>query len=145
MHLTRQADYTMRLLIHLAVQPDESSTIQEIAQRYGISRHHLTKVAHRAVQAGYVAGLRGRTGGLKLARKPKDIGIGEVLRTVEDWGIVECFAAETNDCVITGGCGLQPILKQALDAWFAVLDRYSLADVVHRKSVLVQLLGCNVA
>jgi len=145
MHLTRQADYTMRLLIHLAVQPDQSATVEQIAQRYKISRHHLTKVAHRAVQAGYVSGVRGRSGGLKLARKPKDICIGEVLRTVEDWDIVECFAAELNACVITGGCGLKPILKQALDAWFAVLDRYSLADVVRRRTVLVQLLGWEVA
>jgi Rrf2 family nitric oxide-sensitive transcriptional repressor len=145
MHLTRQADYTMRLLIHLAVQPEQSATIEQIAQRYGISRHHLTKVAHRAVQAGYVAGVRGRAGGLKLAKSPKDIRIGEVMRTLEDWNIVECFDTESNACVIAGGCGLQPILKQALDAWFAVLDRYSLADVVRRKSALVQLLGWKLA
>jgi Rrf2 family transcriptional regulator, nitric oxide-sensitive transcriptional repressor len=145
MHLTRHADYTMRLLIHLAVQPEESATIEQIAQRYGISRHHLTKVAHRAVQAGYVRGVRGRSGGLKLARKPTDICVGEVLRTVEDWRIVECFEAESNGCVVAGGCGLQPILKESLEAWFAVLDRYSLADVVGRKSVLVQLLGWEAA
>jgi Rrf2 family nitric oxide-sensitive transcriptional repressor len=111
----------------------------------GISRHHLTKVAHRAVQAGYVSGVRGRAGGLKLARSPKDIGIGEVLRAVEDWRVVECFDKDANACVITGGCGLQAILKQALNAWFAVLDRYSLADVVRRKSVLVQLFGWDAA
>jgi Rrf2 family transcriptional regulator, nitric oxide-sensitive transcriptional repressor len=145
MHLTRHADYTMRLLIHLAVQPEESATIEQIAQRYGISRHHLTKVAHRAVQAGYVTGVRGRSGGLKLARKPTDICVGEVLRTMEDWRIVECFEAESNGCVVAGGCGLQPILKESLEAWFAVLDRYSLADVVGRKSVLVQLLGWEAA
>ena len=145
MHLTRHADYTMRLLIHLAVQPDQSATIEQIAQRYGISRHHLTKVAHRAVHAGYVSGVRGRAGGLKLARSPKDISIGEVLRTFEEWNLVECFDADSNACVVAGGCGLQPILKQALDAWFAVLDRYSLADVVRRKHVLVQLLGWDVA
>jgi Rrf2 family transcriptional regulator, nitric oxide-sensitive transcriptional repressor len=145
MHLTRHADYTMRLLIHLAVQPEESATIEQIAQRYGISRHHLTKVAHRAVQAGYVTGVRGRSGGLKLARKPTDICVGEVLRTVEDWRIVECFEAESNGCVVAGGCGLQQILKESLEAWFAVLDRYSLADVVGRKSVLVQLLGWEAA
>lgn len=145
MHLTRQADYTMRLLIHLAVQPDQSATIEQIAGRYGISRHHLTKVAHRAVQAGYVAGARGRAGGLRLARKAQDIGIGEVLRTFEDWKVVECFDANSSACVVAGGCGLQGILKQALDAWFAVLDQYSLADVVHRKNVLVQLLGWEAA
>jgi Rrf2 family transcriptional regulator, nitric oxide-sensitive transcriptional repressor len=135
----------MRLLIHLAVQPDEASTIQEIAERYGISRNHLVKIAHRAVQAGWVEGTRGRGGGLKLARKAKEIGIGQVLRATEDWRTVECFDPVSNRCPIAGGCGLQPILKDALTAYFAVLDRYSLADVVRRKSFLIQLLGLRTA
>jgi Rrf2 family transcriptional regulator, nitric oxide-sensitive transcriptional repressor len=145
MYLTRQADYTMRLLIHLALQPNEPATIQQIAERYGISRNHLMKVAHRTVQAGYVQGVRGRSGGLKLARKPQEIGIGEVLRRMEDWRIVECFDPEANRCPIAGGCGLQSILQEALAAYFSVLDRYSLADVVRRKTLLVQLLGLRVA
>jgi Rrf2 family nitric oxide-sensitive transcriptional repressor len=135
----------MRLLIHLALQPDEPATIQQIAERYGISRNHLMKVANRAVQAGYVQGVRGRAGGLKLAREPKEIGIGEVLRALEDWRMVECFEPATNQCPITGGCGLQAMLKEALEAYFSVLDRYSLADVVRRKPLLVQLLGLRVA
>jgi Rrf2 family transcriptional regulator, nitric oxide-sensitive transcriptional repressor len=145
MYLTRKTDYTMRLLIHLALQPGESATIQEIAERYGISRNHLMKVANRAVQAGYVEAVRGRAGGLKLSRRPKDLGIGEVLRTMEDWKIVECFEPASNRCPITGACGLQSILKEALDAYFAVLDQYSLADVVRRKTLLVQLLGLRIA
>ncbi|HZS55784.1 MAG TPA: Rrf2 family transcriptional regulator [Bryobacteraceae bacterium] len=145
MYLTRQADYTMRLLIHLAIQPDKSATIQEIAEHYRISRNHLMKVANRAVQAGYVEAARGRGGGLKLARRPKEISIGTVLREVEDWRIVECFELASNRCPIAGGCGLRPILKEALDAYLAVLDRYSLADVVNRKNVLIQLLGLKIA
>ena len=141
MYLTRQADYTMRLLIHLAVQPDGAATIQEVAEHYGISRHHLRKVAHRAVQAGYVEGVRGRAGGLKLAKRAKEINVGQVLRRTEDWTMVECFEPASNRCPIAGGCGLQPILQEALEAYLAVLDRYSLADVVHRKALLVQLLG----
>ncbi|MGH9693621.1 MAG: RrF2 family transcriptional regulator [Bryobacteraceae bacterium] len=145
MYLTRKTDYTMRLLIHLALRPGESATIQEIAERYGISRNHLMKVASHAVQAGYVEAVRGRAGGLRLSRRPKDIGIGEVLRTMEDWKIVECFEPTSNRCPITGACGLQSILKEALDAYFVVLDRYSLADVVRRKTLLVQLLGLRIA
>jgi Rrf2 family transcriptional regulator, nitric oxide-sensitive transcriptional repressor len=141
MYITRHADYTLRLLIHLALQPDESRTIKEIAEHYGISRAHLMKVANRAVQAGYVEGVRGRAGGLKLAKLPHEINIGQVLREVEDWKIVECFDAASNQCPIAGACGLQVILKHALEAYFAVLDRYSLADVVRRKTLLVQMLG----
>jgi Rrf2 family nitric oxide-sensitive transcriptional repressor len=77
MYLTRQADYTMRLLIHLAVQPSGVATIKEIAGHYGISRNHLMKVANRAAQAGYVEGVRGRAGGLKLAKRAKEINVGQ--------------------------------------------------------------------
>ncbi|MCU1292793.1 MAG: Rrf2 family transcriptional regulator [Bryobacterales bacterium] len=145
MYLTRQADYTMRLLIHLAVQPSGVATIQQIAGHYGISRNHLMKVANRAAQAGYVEGVRGRLGGLKLAKRANEINVGHVLRATEDWTLVECFEPESNRCPIAGGCGLQVILKEALEAFFMVLDRYSLADVVRRKTLLVQLLSLRTA
>lgn len=145
MHLTRQADYTMRLLIHLAVQPDGTTTIQEIAEHFGISRNHLMKVANHATRAGYVEGLRGRSGGLKLARKPKEINIGQVLRSIEDWTVVECFHRSSNQCRIAGICGLQTVLKEALHAFLSVLDRYSLADVVRQKPMLIQMLGLRTA
>jgi Rrf2 family nitric oxide-sensitive transcriptional repressor len=141
MYLTSHADYTMRLLIHLAVQSNGTATIQEIAANYNISRNHLMKVANQAVQAGYVKAVRGRAGGLRLAMAPQEIKVGQVLRSVEDWNMVECFDQHTNSCRITRGCGLRPILKEALDAYFSVLDRYSLADIVQRKTLLVQLLG----
>jgi len=145
MYLTRHADYTMRLLIHLAVQPGGTATIREVAEHYGISRNHLMKVANRAVQAGYVKGARGRDGGLRLAKTPAEIGIGDVLRKAEEWTLVECFQADSNGCPITKGCGLRLVLKEALDAYFAVLDRYTLADVVRRRGLLVQLLDLKTA
>lgn len=145
MYLTRHADYTMRLLIHLAVQPDATATIQEIADRFAISRNHLMKVANRTTRAGYVEGVRGRAGGLKLARRPSEINIGEVFRTIEDWNVVECFQRSANPCRITRGCGLAPILKEAVEAFLAVLDHYSLEDAVRKRSVLVQMLGLRTA
>jgi Rrf2 family nitric oxide-sensitive transcriptional repressor len=145
MNLTSHADYTMRLLIHLAIQRSGTATIQEIATNYGISRNHLMKVANQAVQAGYVTAVRGRAGGLSLAKEPQEIKIGQVLRSVEDWTMVECFDPSENSCRITQGCGLRPILKEALDAYFSVLDGYSLADVIRRKALLVQLLGLETA
>jgi Rrf2 family transcriptional regulator, nitric oxide-sensitive transcriptional repressor len=144
MYLTRHADYTMRLLIHLAVQPG-ATTIGEIAHRFGISRNHLMKVANGATRAGYVEGVRGRAGGLKLAKKPSEINIGQVLRTVEDWNLVECFQSASNQCRISRGCGLQPVLKEAVEAFMAVLDCYSLEDVTRKRPVLVQMLGLRTA
>ncbi|HVT93416.1 MAG TPA: Rrf2 family transcriptional regulator [Bryobacteraceae bacterium] len=140
MYITRQADYTMRLLIHLAVQGDGAATIQEIAERYHISRAHLMKVANRAVRAGYVEAVRGRSGGLRLGKPAEKINIGQVFRTMEDTTLVECFDTGSNRCPITEGCGLRPVLRKALDSYLAVLDRYSLADVVERRPSLIQLL-----
>lgn len=146
MYLTRYTDYTMRLLIYLAVHDERTATIHEIAEHYGISRNHLMKVANRAVQVGYVEGVRGRTGGLRLAKPPARIGIGEVVRSTEDnWTLVECFEPETNRCGIAQACGLRGILNEALAAYFAVLDRYTLADAVRRKSLLVKLLSAKIA
>ncbi len=145
MYLTRHADYTMRLLIHLAVQPGGTTTIGEIADRFGISRNHLMKVANGATRAGYVEGVRGRAGGLKLARRPSEINIGQVLRTVEEWNLVECFQGSTNQCRISRGCGLQSMLKEATEAFLAVLDRYSLEDVTRKRLGLVQMLGLRTA
>jgi Rrf2 family nitric oxide-sensitive transcriptional repressor len=145
MYLTRHADYTMRLLIHLAVQPEGAATIREIADRYGISRNHLMKVANHATRAGYVKGVRGRAGGLQLARRPADLNIGQILRTVENLDLVECFESASNQCRITRGCGLRPMLKEAMEAFLAVLDRYSLEDVVRRKPALVRLLDLKSA
>ena len=87
----------------------------------------------------------GRSGRLKLAKSPKEINIGQVLRAIEDWNVVECFQASSNQCRITRGCGLQLILREAVDVFLAVLDRYSLEDVIRRKSALVQMLGLRTA
>jgi Rrf2 family nitric oxide-sensitive transcriptional repressor len=143
-YLTRHSDYTMRLLIYLAIEPERAATIREIAAHYGISRNHLMKVANRAVQVGFVEAVRGRSGGLRLALPPHRIYIGDVLRQTENWDLVECFEAR-NRCPITGGCGLRYVLKEALEACLAVLDRYSLADIVKRRKALVQLLGMKTA
>ena len=144
MRLTVYTDYTIRLLIHLAVQGDRAATIQEVAQRYNISRNHLMKVASRAVQAGYIESTRGRGGGLRLARPASQIRLGKLLRATEDdWSLVECFDPGRNRCSITKACGLRPILAEALEAYFAVLDSYTLADAVKQRKPLTQLLALN--
>jgi Rrf2 family transcriptional regulator, nitric oxide-sensitive transcriptional repressor len=145
MHLTRHADYTLRLLIHLAVRPEKPATIQEIAEHYRISEHHHRKVANRAVQAKWVHAVRGRGGGLKLAANGAGLRIGRILRASEDWNTVECFDRSSNRCPIAGACGLEGILKEALKGYFAILDRYTLADAAQRKTPLIQLLGLNAA
>ncbi|MDT8879263.1 Rrf2 family transcriptional regulator [Halomonas saccharevitans] len=130
MHLTRFTDYSLRVLLFLAVKGEERSTINEIAERFEISRNHLMKVVQDLNHQGYLTAIRGKNGGLVLKRRPESIPLGELVRATErDLELVECFG-DNNACVITPACRLKPILAEALAAFLAVLDRYTLADLL---------------
>jgi Rrf2 family transcriptional regulator, nitric oxide-sensitive transcriptional repressor len=141
MRLTFYSDYSLRLLMYAAVRYGELVTIQEVADAYGISKNHLMKVAFELGRNGYLETVRGRNGGIRLARDPKEIGLGEVLRrTEEDFTMVECFDSKTNTCVISGPCRLQRALARALQAYLSVLDEYTLADLTQKHPVLSRIL-----
>lgn len=131
MRLTRFTDYALRVLIYLAIKPNDLSTIAEIAGKYRISQNHLMKVVHRLGKEGYVETVRGRQGGIRLARAPKTINIGEFVRRFEeDLHLVECFDRKNNTCCIAGACGLSDILNEALSSFLTTLDAKTLADVL---------------
>ncbi len=141
MRLTSFADYSLRVLMYLGVQGDELATIGGIAAAYGISENHLMKVVHFLALQGYVETVRGKGGGLRLARPPERIGIGEVVRaTEESLALVECFDAEQNQCNIAPACVLKGVFRKASDAFFAELDRYTLADLLRPAPRLVRIL-----
>jgi Rrf2 family nitric oxide-sensitive transcriptional repressor len=141
MQLTRYTDYSLRVLMYLAVHREELATIEAIANAYGISQAHLTKVVHQLGLAGYVQTVRGRGGGLRLAQPPEIIRIGEVVRHTEAMSLVECFDAKTSSCRIEPVCELRAALRDALGAFLRTLDRYSLADlVVGRRAPLARIL-----
>jgi Rrf2 family nitric oxide-sensitive transcriptional repressor len=132
--LTAYSDYSLRVLIYLALEPERLVTIEEIARSYGISKSHLMKVVHQLGRRGYVETVRGRRGGLRLARRAEEIGVGEVVRsTEENLALVECFEPASSRCAIETACGLRAVMREALDAFFAVLDRYTVADLVARR------------
>lgn len=131
MRLTLHTDYALRLLMLLALEPEELHTIEEIASRYDISRNHLMKVTQTLASAGFVDSLRGRGGGLRLAKPAGKIILGDVVRATEDgFNLVECFDRKSNTCVVAPVCGLRGPLEEALLAFLAALDGYSLADLV---------------
>jgi Rrf2 family nitric oxide-sensitive transcriptional repressor len=133
MRLTLHTDHALRMLMLLAIEPDALHTIEEIARRYGISRNHLMKIAQTLVQTGFIESLRGRGGGLRLARAAESINLGALVRATEgSFALVECFDREHNTCLIISACGLRGPLEEALQAFLAVLDRYSLDDLVKR-------------
>jgi Rrf2 family nitric oxide-sensitive transcriptional repressor len=145
MRLTSFSDYTLRTLMYLALRPDTLCTIDEIAGAYGISANHLMKVVHQAAQAGEVQTVRGNQGGMRLARAPETINIGTVLRRTEpDLAIAPCFGSDAA-CVIQPACVLQGALADALDAFLAVMDRTTLADLVRPKRRLAGLLRLEAA
>ena len=138
MKLTRYSDYALRVLMHLAARPDRLASIGEIARTYRISHNHLMKVVHDLRKEGFVAAVRGRSGGIRLARLPEEVSVGEVIRHTEGgFDLVDC-----GSCVIAPACALTGALREALCAFMAVLDGYSLADLVEeRKTGLRELIA----
>lgn len=142
MHITRYTDYSLRVLIYLAVQGDRLTTIQEIADSYDISKNHLMKVVHQLNKKGYIETVRGKKGGMRLHMAPEDINVGVLVRETEhDLSIVECYSSK-NACKITPVCGLKPMFGEALQAFVSVLDKYTLKDIVkdQHKPQLLRLL-----
>ena len=142
MRLTVYTDYALRMLMYLALRKDQLATIAEIADSYDISRNHLMKVAHQLGVAGYVETVRGRGGGLRLAKPVESIGLGDIVRHAEpDMAIVSCFEPVDAPCAIQSCCVLKRALARARDAFLDVLDGYTLGDLVQPRSRLTSLLG----
>jgi Rrf2 family transcriptional regulator, nitric oxide-sensitive transcriptional repressor len=142
MRLTLQTDLAFRMLIFLAQAGEEGGAIAEIASAYGVSEHHLRKVANRLVRLGFVESVRGRGGGLRLRVAPSMISLGAVMRQMEpDFALVDCLGSAPGRCPLSGYCGLQRVFREALKAWVQVVDRYTLADVITGSRNLPRLLG----
>lgn len=145
MRLTNYTDYSLRVLIYLAVKDkNEKSTITEITEAYQISRNHLTKVIHQLGQIGVITTTRGRGGGITLAKSPENITVGNIVRqTEEDFHLVECFKEGNTNCVLTPVCGLRHILGEALAAYMEVLDKYTIADIIKKPDLYRELLNIH--
>jgi len=141
MQLTSHTDYSLRLLIYLTIIDNpEFSTVQAAADRYGISANHLAKVAQTLVQGGYIMSLRGRGGGLRLARPASEINIGTVVREIENQPLLDCFGPSSS-CPIVPACILKQVLAGAQKAFLEFLDNFSLDDLVKNQGKLRKLLN----
>jgi len=141
MRVTTFSDYSLRVLIYLGVHDRQIATIAQIAEAYGISANHLTKVVHYLAKGGYIETARGKGGGMRLGLVPEDINLGELVRGTEDnHKLVECFDRNTSDCRIESACVLRAMLGRALDAFFRSLDAYTLADLITPKPRLANML-----
>lgn len=143
MNITQHTDYALRLLMYLGACPERRVTIREVAERFEISRSHLMKVVTELVAKGFVDGVRGKGGGLMLARSPAAIGLGEVVRQMEPClELLECFGTGSR-CLLDPVCRLKGALGQALQAFLAELDRTTLADLLGHDGQLQRTLGLD--
>lgn len=143
MKLTTFTDYSLRVLIYLAAQPQQRATIGRIAAAYEVSENHLVKVVHFLGRAGWLRNVRGKGGGLELALDPSRIWLGQVVRQTEGQAVVaECFGDTGGECscCIAPECRLRGVLAEAVTAFHAVLDRYTLADLVSNRVQLAKVL-----
>lgn len=172
MKLTNYSDYELRSLIYLATKPEPQmlANINDIADSYNISKSHLTKIIHQLGQLGYIETIRGKSGGIRLARAPKDINLGVLIKQIEpDFELVECFVTTIPNannaeqqglpiklideldneftinakqgCVISPVCQLKSVFFETLTAFIEILERYTLADIISNEDELEQLLS----
>lgn len=143
MNVTSYTDYALRVLIYLGVQPEgKRSNIKDISDLYHISFHHISKVVYDLGKLGLVTTIRGRNGGIYLAKSPEQINIGELIRhTEQPLHVVECFDEEHNTCKLSPVCQLKGIFHEALTAYFRVLDKYTLQDLIRNKNLLQEVMA----
>ncbi|MFD2923831.1 Rrf2 family transcriptional regulator [Halobacillus naozhouensis] len=142
MRLKKYTDYALRVLIYTSSLPEgELARKKEISDVFHISENHLGKIIHQLNKLELIETIRGRSGGIKLAKEPRDINIGYVVRAMEDdFLLLECFDNDTNYCVITPACKLRHVLNDALRAFLEVVDNYTLYDLLSNKDELRELM-----
>ena len=137
MQLTKFTDYCLRVLMYLGARGDGLATINEISEAYRVSNNHLMKVVQHLAGKGYVESVRGKGGGIRLARKPEFINLGDVVRNCEqNVAIVECFDPINTQCPLLPACVLRSALNEATNNFFTTLDRYSVADLVIKRDLM---------
>ena len=142
MHLTQYTTFTLRTLQYLALHDPDIVTVEDVSRAHRISKAHLVKVSHELGQRGYIQTLRGRNGGMKLARPADQIIVGEVVRWTEaPLELVECFNPDTNTCPLEGECHLSRGIQRALRAFLSVLDDMTIADITVNRGILLDRLA----
>ncbi|MEQ1938920.1 iron-responsive transcriptional regulator RirA [Mesorhizobium sp. CN5-321] len=143
MRLTRQTNYAMRILMYCAANQDRLSRIPEIAAAYSVSELFLFKILQPLVENGLVETVRGRNGGVKLGKPAQEISLFDVVRvTEESFAMAECFESDT-ECPLVDSCALNSALREALNAFFEVLGRHTIADLVAERPDMRGLLGID--
>jgi len=132
MQLNLSTDIALRTLIYLGGKGG-SATIAEVSGAFSIARTHLMKVVMALVAANLVLSERGRNGGIRLARNPTEITVGEVVRVMEsNLALLYCLRQEaTNDCCpLMPACKLRKVFFNAQQQFLQSLEASTLADIL---------------
>jgi Rrf2 family nitric oxide-sensitive transcriptional repressor len=141
MRLTLHTDYALRVLLYVGLKREVLTTIPEIVRHFDISTGHVMKVVHRLAQKGYLKTIRGRKGGMRLARRPTEISVGAVVRDMEqELGVLGCLQDNASYCRIQECCLLRRALREATNAFLITLDQYTVADLLQPRHALARLL-----
>jgi Rrf2 family nitric oxide-sensitive transcriptional repressor len=141
MRLTLHTDYALRVLLYVGLKRDEMATVAEIVRHFDMSKGHVMKVVNQLARLGYLQTLRGKNGGIRLAREPGAITAGAVVREVEpELAVLACLQEGGGYCRVEECCTLRSALREALDAFLTTLDRYTLADLMEPRPALSKLL-----
>lgn len=147
MNLKKYTDYGLRVLLFTGLKSDgELASIKEISDVFNISPHHLGKIVHELNKLGLIETIRGRNGGIRLAKPAEEINVGMVVRQLEnDFALLECFDKGQNHCVIAPGCTLKHVVNKAMHAFFRVLEEYTIKDLINNENELKELMGMQSA
>lgn len=144
MKLTQYTNYALRTLMYVSINGGKPASVHEISDAYKISANHLKKAANEMVKQGYLKTMQGRHGGLLMAKKPKAINIGKVIRITEGtMNIVECFDLDKNTCPAADTCSTSDLFKRAISAFLDVLDSVTLADMIENPNEMREILGID--
>lgn len=131
MYLSKFTDYSFRIMMYLGNHPNELYTVDELSSILNLSTHHIKKIIYTLSKNGYILSTKGRNGGVKMVKNPKDINLGTLLQITEDnLNILECFSPENNTCNINNNCKLKPIINDALNSFKQKLSEYTLEDIL---------------
>lgn len=143
MQLTQFTDYSLRALIYITLRK-ESCTIKDITEAYDLSNNHMVKIIHNLAKLGLIKTIRGKNGGIIMASQPETINLGRLITELEPhFDLVPCFNKEKANCCIAPVCTLKGVLHEAQAAFMKVLERYTLADILHNQNELSALLNCK--
>ena len=142
MRLTQQANYSVRILMYCCAKRNEYAKVSEIARIFDISEYHLFKILPILVSNGFIITHRGRNGGIQLAKEPDEINLGQIIRAAEEnFHLADCFDEGSYDCPLLSMCDFNHALNDALEAFLAALDKYTLADLTENEGDMRTLLS----